>query len=180
MKSPTKSPYWGRASRLRQVDLDPSHYRVGRWLLLAQGLVLIGLGVAGLRAGVGHPRPAGGAQVLMLRLTPLHAGALLAFGLLVVAAIGSRRATTWATAVSLLAAMLAFTIGVTAATDGPAGPWGLDFGDAWLHAVVMVVDLALLVWLLPDELQDPAWMPRRRPSPRDPDHPSDARKERNS
>jgi hypothetical protein len=151
-----------QAARLRQVDLDPAHYRSGRWLLLAQGLVLSGLGIAGLVEGLSRPWPPGGAQVLVLRLTPLHSAVLLVFGLAAVVAPIRRRATNWVAGLSLIAAVLGFTIGVTAATNGPAGVWGLDFGDAWLHATVMIVDLCLLVWLLPDELQDPGWVWKRR------------------
>jgi hypothetical protein len=163
MKSPTKSLFPGRqSSRLRQVDLDPGHYRSGRWVLLTQGLVLSGLGAAGLVESLSRAWPAGGAQVLMLRLTPLHSAVLLVFGLAAVVAPIRRRATNWVTGLSLIAAVLGFTIGVTAATNGPAGLWGLDFGDAWLHAAVMIVDLCLLVWLMPDELQDPGWVWKRR------------------
>jgi hypothetical protein len=171
MKSPTKSAYWGERSRLRQVDLDPKHHRSGRWVLLAQGLVLCGLGVAGLLARGDAAAGAAGQPVLMLRLTPLHSGALLAFGVLAVGATPWRRATNWITALSLVAATLAFTIGVTAATDSSYGPWGMDFGDAWLHGSAMVIDLALLIWLLPDELQDPGWVWKRGAEPEETDRP---------
>jgi hypothetical protein len=87
---------------------------------------------------------------------------LLVFGLAAVVAPVRRRATNWVTGLSLTAAVLGFTIGIAAATNGPDGPWGLDFGDACLHFVIMIVDLALLVWLLPDELQDPGWVRKRR------------------
>jgi hypothetical protein len=165
VKSPTKSLFNRRqAALLRQVDLDPSHYRSGRWVLLAQGLILSALGATGLVEGLARPGPAGpgGAAVLVLRLTPLHSAVLVAFGLAALVAPLHRRATNWVTGLSLIAAVLGFTIAVTAATNGPSGLWGLDFGDAWLHGVVMIVDLALLVWLLPDELQDPGWFWKRR------------------
>jgi hypothetical protein len=163
MKSPTKSPFSRRqAARLQQADLDPGHYRSGRWVLLVQGLVLTGLGATGLVEGLSRPWPPGGAHVLMVRLTPTHSAVLLGFGLAAIVATAWRRATNWVTALSLIAGVLGFTFSIVAATNGPDPIWGLDYRDVALHAVVMIVDLSLLVWLLPDELQDPGWFWKRR------------------
>jgi hypothetical protein len=41
-------------------------------------------------------------------------------------------------------------------------PLGFHAADVMLHGVLAVVNLALLMWLIPDELGDPAWVPRRR------------------
>jgi hypothetical protein len=74
-----------------------------------------------------------------------------------------RRPTVIVTGAATLGLMLLFTIGVTAATAGPTpGPLGLDLRDAVLHAVLLMANLALLIWLLPDALGDPSWVVRRR------------------
>lgn len=163
MSPETKSPYDGSGSPLRPVSLNLPHYRSGRWWLLGEGIVLVGLGVWGWVAAETHPHagPAG-APVLMLHLAPLHSGVLLGYGILAIAAVLHRRSTVVVTGLGVVGLVLLFTIGTAAAARSRPGPFGFDLRDSVLHGVLLGLDLALLIWLLPDALEGPEWV-RRRP-----------------
>lgn len=160
----TKGPPPTGRSSLDQVSLNPAHYRSGRWVLLAEAVVVGGLGCAGLISFVRNPAAAQGwgAPVLCFTVTPVHSAALLGFGVLAGLATVTRRTTIAATVIGVVGFVLLFTIGANVASGGVPRVWGLDARDAVLHAVLMLVNLVLLVWLFPDGLQDPAWIPRRR------------------
>lgn len=170
MSPTTKSSY--PESRLRPVNLDPAHYRIGRWFLLGQGLVLIGLSLAALIqhwAGVsGTPD---GMPVLWLRLTPLHAWVLLVFGVTAVAATPWRRAATAVVAAGVAGFLLLFAIGTPAAAGATAGArgtglgssaWGMDLGDSALHLTLLVYNLVLVLWLATTAIQGRVWVRRRQ------------------
>jgi hypothetical protein len=163
MSPTTKSPFDGSDSPLRPVSLNPSHYRSGRWFLLAEGGLLLVLGGGGVTSALAHPDadPAG-APVLWLALTPTHSGLLLGFGVLAVCAVARRRHTVIITGFGAVLFLLLFTIGTGAAARH--APWvlGFDLRDSVLHAVLLVFNLALLMWLIPDALEGPAWVRRRR------------------
>jgi hypothetical protein len=160
------------------VNLDPAHYRSGRWFLLAQGLVLIGLGLAVfIQRWQGVAGTPDGVPVLWLRLTPLHAWVLLAFGVSAVAATPWRRAATAVVAVGAAGFLLLFAIGTPAAAGATAGVrgvaaspgpslWGMDLGDSALHVGLLVYNLVLLFWLATTAMQGPVWV-RRREAKRD-------------
>jgi hypothetical protein len=59
-----------------------------------------------------------------------------------------------------------------AATRTMPTPLGFHAADVLLHGVLAVVNLALLMWLIPDELGAPVWVPRRRGRGRDRRQPS--------
>jgi hypothetical protein len=165
MSPRTKSPFEGADPALRPVSQNPAHYRSGRWWLLGEGVLLVLLGCWGLASNAAHPHagPAGAPVAVVLSLTAAHSGLLLGGGIVAVLATVRRRPTVIVTGAATLGLMLLFTIGVTAATAGPTpGPLGLDLRDAVLHAVLLMANLALLIWLLPDALGDPAWVVRRR------------------
>jgi hypothetical protein len=164
MSPTTKGPAPAAHPDLEQVSLNPPRYRSGRWFLLAEGIALAGVGLAGYIACIHNPAAGHGwgAPVLLLRLTPVHSAALLGFGVLAALATPTRRTTIAATAIGAIGFLLLCTMGVSVATDTVPGAWGFDTRDAVLHAVLMVANLILLVWLFPDGLQDPAWRPRRR------------------
>jgi hypothetical protein len=166
MSPRTKSPFDGSDSPLRPISLNPSHYRSGRWFLLAEGGLLVVLGVWGLAAALAYP-DAGptGAPVLWLALNPAHSGLLLGFGVLAVFATIRRRPTVIITGVGAVAFTLLFMIGTVAAAR--SAPWllGFDPGDSVLHGLLLVFNLALLMWLVPDALEGPAWIRRHRRQP---------------
>lgn len=164
MAPTTKGPPPTGRSSLDQVSLNSAHYRSGRWVLLAEAVAVTALGLAGLIGSADNPATAQGwgFPVLIFNLTQVHSEALLGFGVLAALAISTRRTTIAATALGAVGFVLLFTIGANVAAGGVPGAWGLDPWDAALHAVLMIVNLILLVWLFPDGLQDPAWIPRRR------------------
>lgn len=169
----TAGPVPGVTSGLRMVNMDPKRFRSGRWFLLAEGLLVSVFGIAGLVSATLHPHAGPtGARVLGLASTPVHSALLLAFWVVAVAALGNRRAAVTVTALSAVAyTMLLFFSSVATARTTPT-LLGFHAADIVLHGVLAVVNLALLMWLIPDELGDPAWVPRRRGRRRDRRQPS--------
>lgn len=152
----------GLTSGLRRIPMDPVRFHSGRWFLLAEGVLVSTFGIAGLISAALHPHAGPtGAPVLGLATTPAHSAILLAFGVAGIAAIGTRRAAITVTALSAIAYfMLLFFSSVATARAKPT-PLGFHAADIVLHGVLGVVNLALLMWLIPDELGDEAWGPRR-------------------
>jgi hypothetical protein len=130
---------------------------------LAEGVLVSAFGIAGLVSAMLHPHAGPtGAPVLGLASAPAHSSMLLAFGVVAIAAVGNRRAAVTVTALSAVAyTMLLFVSSVATARTMPT-PLGFHAADILLHGVLAVVNLALLMWLIPDELGDEAWVPRRR------------------
>ncbi len=149
-------------SGLRLVSRNPSHFRNGRWFLLAQGAVLVGLGSAGFISAATHPHaPPAGAPVLGLALTPWHSALLFGFGVLAVFGVLQRRAAIAVTALSAVAFLALVIIGAVFAAHHAPGPFGFEPRDIVLHGVLAVVTFAVLYWLIPDVLEGPAWVSRR-------------------
>jgi hypothetical protein len=143
--------------------MDPGRFRSGRWLLLAEGLLVSAFGIAGLVSAALHPHAgATGAPVLGLATTPAHSAMLLACGVVGVAAIGYRRAAITVTALSAVAYLMLLFVSSVATSRAKPTPLGFHAADIVLHGVLAVVNLGLLMWLIPDELGDEAWGPRRR------------------
>ncbi|OBG30157.1 DUF4383 domain-containing protein [Mycobacterium sp. 852002-51057_SCH5723018] len=153
----------GLTSGLRRIRTDPERFRSGRWFLLAEGALVSAFGIAGLVSAAVHPHAGPtGAPVFGLASTPAHSAMLLAFGVVGIAAVVNRRAAVTVTAFSSVAyLMLLFFSSVATAREKPT-PMGFHAADIVLHGVLAVVNLALLMWLIPDELGDEAWVPRRR------------------
>lgn len=155
----------GLTSNLRRVPTDPGRFRSGRWFLLAEGALVSAFGIAGLVLAALNPQagPTGN-PVLGLDLTGAHSVVLLVFGVAAVAAVSKRRAAITVTALSAVGyTMLLFFSAVATARTKPT-PMGFHAADILLHGVLAVVNLALLMWLIPDELGDETWVRRRRRS----------------
>lgn len=161
----------GLTSGLRRVRTDPRRFRSGRWLLLTEGVLVSAFGIAGLVSAALHPHAGPtGVPVLGLATAPAHSAILLAFGVAAIAAVSHRRAAVAVTALSAVAYMvLLFFSAVATARDMPTAV-GFHAADVVLHGVLAVVNLGLLMWLIPDELGDEAWV-RRRGRRRDPRQP---------
>jgi hypothetical protein len=161
--SPTTKTQWdGSDSPLRPVSLNPSHFRIGRWWLLGEGLLLVGLGLWGLYSAATHPHMGPtGAPVLWLALSPAHSDVLLGFGLFAAVATVWRRPTVIITGIGAVGFTLLFTIGTVAAVASTPGPLGFDLRDSALHVVLLAFNLALLIWLIPNALEGPGWVRRR-------------------
>ncbi|SPM30404.1 DUF4383 domain-containing protein [Mycobacterium terramassiliense] len=153
----------GLTSGLRRVPMDPGRFHSGRWFLLVEGALVSVFGIAGLVSAALHPHAGPtGAPVLGLTATPLYSGMLLAFGVAAMACSQNRRAAITVTALSAVAyTILLFISSVATARDKPT-PLGFHAAEVLLHGVLAVVNLALLMWLIPDELGDEIWAPRRR------------------
>lgn len=159
----TAGPVPGLTSGLRRAPMNPGRFRSGRWLLLGEGVLVSAFGVAGLVSATLHPHAGPtGAPVLGLASAPAHSAMLLAFGVVAIAAVANRRAAVTVTALSAVAyTVLLFFSSVATARTRPT-PLGFHAADIVLHGVLAVVNLALLMWLIPDELGDETWVPRRR------------------
>lgn len=153
----------GMTSGLRRVPMDPGRFHSGRWFVLLEGALVSAFGIAGLVSAALHPHAGPtGTPVLGLTATPWYSGMLLAFGVAAMACSWNRRAAITVTALSALAyTLLLFISAVATARDKPT-PLGFHAADVLLHGVLAVVNLALLMWLIPDELGDEVWAPRRR------------------
>ncbi|OBF03881.1 hypothetical protein A5730_18720 [Mycobacterium sp. ACS4054] len=158
----TAGPVPGLTSGLHRVPTDPGRFRTGRWWLLAEGVLVSAFGVAGLLSAALHPHAGPtGVPVLGLASAPAHSATLLALGVLAIAAVAKRRAAVAVTALSAVGyTLLLFFSSVATARTTPT-PLGFHAADIVLHGVLAVVNLALLLWLIPDELGDEAWVPRR-------------------
>lgn len=152
---------------LGSASRNPAHFRSARRFLMAEGLVLIALGIAGMISSALHADVGpDGAPVLFLYFTPWHSGILLGFGILCAASIVRRHLAVAVTAIGAVGfALLLFAGGVAAAHDAPT-PLGLDNRDLLLHGVIAIVNFAILYWLLPDVLEGRNWGPRSRRSGR--------------
>jgi Domain of unknown function (DUF4383) len=151
----------GLTSPLRRVSLNPSHYRSGRWFVLAQGVVVSALGLTGIVSSAVHSHaPANGAPVLGLASTYAHGGLLLGFGVLASLSALRRRTAVMLTAAATAVFFVLVIIGGVAAAHATPGPLGSDPADIVLHAVVAAVNLASLMWLIPDLLEGPEWIRR--------------------
>jgi uncharacterized protein DUF4383 len=152
----------GLTSRLRTVPMDPRRFRSGRWFLLAEGVLVSAFAIAALIAAAQHPHAGPtGAPVLGLASTPAHSAILLALGVLAIGAVARRRAAVAVTALSAVAYLMLLFFSSVATARGMPTPLGFHAADILLHGVLAVVNLALLIWLIPDELGDKAWVPRR-------------------
>ncbi|ORW24593.1 hypothetical protein AWC19_08780 [Mycobacterium palustre] len=148
---------------MRRVRTDPGHFRSGRRWLLAEGVLVSAFGIAGLISSALQPHAGPtGAPVLGFATTPTHSAVLLALGLVAIAAVGNRRAAVTVTALSVVAYMMLLFFSSVASARAKPTPLGFHPADILLHGVLAVVNLALLMWLIPDELGDEAWVPRRR------------------
>ncbi|HUO38371.1 MAG TPA: hypothetical protein VMU34_11235 [Mycobacterium sp.] len=161
MTPATQGPVPGYTSGLQRVSLNPSHFRSGRWLVLAEGVALSALGIAGIISSTAHR---GGARALGLELAPWQAGMLLGLGLLAVVPALWRRVAVVLTAGAAVLFVVMLVISSVAAARG-ARSTGLDASDIVLYGVLAGLNFALLMWLIPDALEGPAWIPRRRHRP---------------
>ncbi|HWF68727.1 MAG TPA: DUF4383 domain-containing protein [Mycobacterium sp.] len=167
MSPVTQGPIGRSTSGLRLVSRNPSHFRNGRWFLLAEGALLIGLGSAGFILAATHPHAApAGAPILGLALTPWHSALLFGFGVLAVFGVLQRRAAIAVTALSAVAFVALVIIGAVFSAHHAPGPLGFEPRDIVLHGVLAVVNFAVLYWLIPDVLEGPGWVSRRGTRPR--------------
>ncbi|OCB36413.1 hypothetical protein A5676_21365 [Mycobacterium malmoense] len=162
MSPVTRGPMGRLTSGLRPVSRKQSHFRSGRWLLLADAALLIALGAAGLVSAASHRHaPPTGAPVLGLALTPWHSTLLLGLGVLAAVGVVGRHAAVAAAALCTVVFAALVIIGAIAAAHHAPGPLGFEPRDIVLHGVLAVTSFAVLYWLLPDVLEGPDWVRRK-------------------
>ena len=166
MGSSTQGRVPGRTDNLEQVSLDPSHWRTGRRLLVAQGVIVGiwgGVGLAWAMAGAGA-RPAAGVALLGLRVSPVQAATLLGFGMLAAVVGIWRRAGVIFSGLAAVSWLILMIICTVAAAHHAPGPMGFDLRDSLVYAALAAYNFGLLMWLSADVLEGPAWVSR---TPRD-------------
>ncbi|MFZ1178693.1 MAG: hypothetical protein WAO15_21010 [Mycobacterium sp.] len=158
----TRGPVPGATSDLRRVSLNPAHWRQSRWMLAAEALATALLGGVGM-VGVFLVAPVGvGFSVAGLVLTPALSCVLLGVGATAAAAMIHRRlALLYSAAMSICAVGLVI-ISAAAATHHAPGPLGLTAAAIVLWGVLVCYNLALMMWLAPDQIEGPDWVPKRR------------------
>ncbi len=149
----------GATSGLRRVSLNPPHWRQARWLLAAEAAAAASIGVAGL-IGVAVT-PGGGFRVVGVPLTAALSAVMLAIGAAAAAAMIHRRAAKLFSAGVSAAAVALMVICAVAAAHHDPGPLGFTAPAILMWAVLFCYNLGLGMWLLPDQIQGPEWLPRR-------------------
>ena len=156
MSPVTQSPFGRLTSGLRQVSRNPGHFRTGRKLLLAEGILLIALGIAEFVSEATHPDATVGA--LVLAMTPWHSAMLLGYGVLAILGSLRRRAAITVTAIGAVAFAVLVIVGAVAAAHHAPCPLGLEPRDIVLHGALAALNFAVLYWLIPDVLEGPDWI----------------------
>ncbi len=163
MASSTRGRLPPLTSRLRRVRNDPSHYRLGRRALIGEGVLLALFGGIAIAEMPTQPRlGSAGVMLLGLRVTPMQAGVLAAFGIVAVLSAFTRRSAVWFSGVAATASMALTIWAAVAAAHGHPGPMGFDARDCVLYGVLGAYNLGLLIYLNPDEIEGPAWVPAER------------------
>lgn len=124
------------------VDPDQPRFRQARPILLAEGAVLVALGIWAVIAAAGyHGSAPDGAAVLGMRFTMVHALVILGTGVLAVAATSDRRAGVIFAGLQAVCYLLVFIISagnVNSFSDG---------ADSILHGALAAFGLAMLMWM---------------------------------
>jgi hypothetical protein len=133
----------------RSTDKVVGRFRVAHAAVLAEGLVVAGVGGVALALSKAGLRFGGeGMPLLGLALTPLHGGLLIVSGVLAVLVCLGR----WSTVIFTVAAgagwvALAVVCAVRTA-HGTPGILGFDARDTVLYGVLGVYNLAVFLWLM--------------------------------
>jgi hypothetical protein len=142
--TPMNDSLVGRAADTKRQDDGRGRLRlrVGRGLLLVEGLVLGVLGGVALAWSMGYTRfGADGIPMLGLKVTPLHAGLLLAVGALaLLACLGRRTAFVFSALTACGWAVLTIVCALKAAHHAP-GVLGFDPRDSLLYGALSAYNL---------------------------------------
>ncbi|KAA0101020.1 hypothetical protein CIW49_05755 [Mycolicibacterium sp. P1-18] len=156
------------------VNLNRPHFRTARWWLLAEGVALMVLGIAGLLVRPPRTGTVVSTADWQLALTPIHCWLLITAGLVITLAILRRQLAVAAASFGAVAGIVMFAVG-TATLGTPGGGhstvalWRYHVGDSVLFSVLTAYNLAVLLWLIANALEGPAWI-RRSTSTQPPNH----------
>ncbi|MBX7434343.1 hypothetical protein JDV09_19900 [Mycobacterium sp. Y57] len=142
---------------LRRISLDPGHWRQVRRLLFAEAVVLALVGIGGLAAYTfaGPLRIGAGA----LELTPALSVAMLLVALAAAVAATRRTLAGWFSAAVAVGGLVLVIVSAVAATHSAPGPFGFTDATVLIYAAAFVFHFALGVWLIPDHIEGPEWVP---------------------
>lgn len=120
--------------------------RIGRRVLLSEGIVMGVFGGAGLAWSMANPQfGAAGAPILWLQVTPLHCGVLLLIGVLTIFASLGRAALTFSR-IAAITWLVLMIVCLSATHRHVPGPMGFDVRDTVLYGVLGLLNLALVLW----------------------------------
>lgn len=134
------------------VDPDPPRFRQARWILLAEGVLLIALGGwAAIAASGYHGTAPDGAAVLAFRFTMIHAVVILGTGLLAVVAASKRRLGLAFSVLQTVCYLFVFIV-----SAGNRNSFS-DAADSILHGVLATIGLVLVLWIAARALNGTTW-----------------------
>ena len=145
---------------LHRVSLNPPHWRQGRRLVGAGALVLGVLGVVGVVGVVVRPQHDGW-RVLGIPLTPALSVVMLVIAMLAGVSFlhrGTAKLFTLGMGAATVPVMIICSV---AAVHHDPGPLGFTAPAILLWMILFCWSIASAMWILPDQIQGPAWIPRR-------------------
>ena len=161
MAQDTRGPMPPQTADMHRVSLNRPHWRQGRRVLMAQAVATGLLGIIGLigvlvRPGTDGWRPLG------VPLTPALSAVLLGIAVLAVLMLAHRRAATVFTLAMTAASLALMIICAVAAAHHDPGPLGFTAPAIVLWSVLFCYNIGSAMWLLPDQIEGPTWIPQRR------------------
>lgn len=162
MARDTVGPVPVGTSDLRRVSNDAPHWHQVRWCLGAQALIAGGCGAAGLIAIYLLSPVRTQFRVIGLSVTPALSWALIGIAAAAAIAASRRRVALLFTAITSVATLLVVIVAAVATTHSSPGPLGFDAAAIVLWAVLFAYNFGLGIWLIPDHIEGPDWIPRRR------------------
>ena len=162
MARDTRGPLPPETDDLRRVSLNPSHWRQGRRLLAVQAAATGLLGAVGL-IGVAVTPPHDGWRPLGVPLTPALSIVLLGIAVAAALVTLSRRAAKVFTLTMSAGTVTVMIVCAVAAVHHDPGPLGFTAPAILLWMLLFCVSIGSVMWILPDQIQGPDWLPRRRP-----------------
>jgi hypothetical protein len=140
-----------KTNRLVRVSLAPSHWRQGRWLLALEAVAAAGLGIFGLTTATAP---------LGLIATPALGWLLVGIGAAAAIACVHRAVALGFTGVVAACGLALTVICPVAAGHGFSGPLGFTIVGTLLYASLFAYNFGVAVWLVPDHIEGPSWLPR--------------------
>ncbi|GJF12981.1 hypothetical protein NGTWS0302_32660 [Mycolicibacterium cyprinidarum] len=146
---------------MQKVSLRPRHWRQARWLLGTEAVVLALIGIVAL-SGVFFGEPKGtGFSLGAVTFTPALSWTLIGVAGAAAVAVAQRRLALWFTAVTSVAALLLMFIGAVAGIHHEPGPLDFSAASTLLFTPIFCFNFAVGIWLVPDHIEGPGWLPRR-------------------
>ena len=161
MARDTRSPVPGETDDLRRVSLTSRHWRQARWLLGAEAVAAAVVGAMALvMLARGGSRP-GDPAVAGIQVSWAVSFCLLGVAVATGVAVIRRQIALAVTATLCIAALVLVLVSAVAAAHH-AHPLGSTLSVLLLWSVLFCYNFAVSIWLVPDHIEGPAWMPRRR------------------